>query len=155
MGLRKCDNYFFSISTAFTWPSWLGLLVIFAFPKDTIIKSGQKISFGATVTGLKPLNQNNIALILVGESGVNKIELEKIRKGFFNQISLLQKQILEAEKQLGTIVQTNVIKTASIDVQLPTESENQPVTIINSISADSKETVGLVAKIKRFFLRTQ
>ena len=128
---------------------------IFAFPKDTIIKSGQKISFGATVTGLKPLNQNNIALILVGESGFNKIELEKIRKGFFNQISLLQKQILEAEKQLGTIVKTDVIKTASTDVRLPTESENQPVTIINSISADSKETVGLVAKIKRFFLRTQ
>ena len=81
--------------------------------------------------------------------------MEKIRKGFFNQISLLQKQILEAEKQLGTIVQTNVIKTASIDVQLPTESENQPVTIINSTSTDLKETVGLVAKIKRFFLRTQ
>ena len=128
---------------------------IFAFPKDTIIKSGQKISFGATVTGLKPLNQNNIALILVGESGVNKIELEKIRKGFFNQISLLQKQILEAEKQLGTIVKTDVIKTASTDVRLPTESENQLITVINSTSTDSKETVGLVAKIKRFFLRTQ
>jgi len=81
--------------------------------------------------------------------------LEKIRKGFFNQVSLLQKQILEAEKQLGTIVKTDVIKTASTDVRLPTESENQLITVINSTSTDSKETVGLITKIKRFFLRTQ
>ncbi len=40
----------------------------FVFPEDTIIKAGQKISFASSITGLNPFNQNDVSIIVVGDS---------------------------------------------------------------------------------------
>ena len=130
--------------------------IIFAFPKDTIIKSKQKISFDSKITSLRPSTNQSVALILVGESGLNKIELEKAKKNFFIQVAQMQKQIQEIKEQIKRVASDNTSssKEDNLDLQVEnqtTSNQNQTATVISAIPEQGK-TTGLLGLIKKFFL---
>jgi hypothetical protein len=75
---------------------------VFIFPEDTIIKVGQSISFGHSVTGLQPINIYDASLIVVGDT-VNKtfipppsnlaVEKEKQVADLYIKAQALQEEI--------------------------------------------------------------
>lgn len=130
----------------------------FVFPEDTIIKAKQRISFPAKITGLYPVN-NNAVLVVVGDpnkpsinptsnqiSDENKLKVASIE----SQILALQNKIIEMRQagngQAGSLI-SNSTQTASAALSL--EGEN----LVSE--ADFEYQSGWLGALKRFFLKTK
>lgn len=138
---------------------------IFVFPKDTIIKAGQKISFGSEITGLVPSSATGISLVVVGTEVRPQKVLAEIEEQRLEQIARVQSQLLVLQKQLASISNqqdgTNVAMTnvtSPIAEELVGPEDNEPQTAL-AIDAIPESTTGIMSKwletLKRFFFRTQ
>ncbi|GEM_PF-2470560 len=131
---------------------------LFVFPEDTIIKAGQKISFASSITGLQPLNENNVSMIVVGDSlnkafipvvqiAENKPDDKKL------QIEVLYSKAQEIQKQLATLP-----KESNLAVRQPSDSNVATAFLsLNSNSTSSATTTqisrrGWFQTVKEFFL---
>ncbi|MDO8728759.1 MAG: PKD domain-containing protein [bacterium] len=143
---------------------------IFAFPKDTIMKPGQKISFGANVTGLTPSEQSEISLMIVGtefklQEIMIKVEEQRLDKiaQVRSQLSVLQQQLTALSSQQNIAKSTKVIKNPVIDEPVVKElveteiDESQTASAIDAITVE--ESSGIIKNwlqtLKRFFFRTE
>ena len=139
---------------------------VFAFPRDTIIKAGQKISFGADVTGLDASGQSSVSLLIVGTEIRPQEVIAKMEEQRLEQITRIQSQLLVFQRQLADIsnqqngADATVAAVASPIVEKPVEPEdNKPQTAL-AIDAVIPETSsnamnGWLQTLKRFFFRTQ
>lgn len=130
----------------------------FVFPRNTIIKAGQGISFGSRVTGLSPYSIDNVQIMVLGETENPKI-IAKIEKQKTEKIASLEKQI--------SILQQKMLDVPSLATQpgLPTNKAQKiesvvekepPESLIDEIvpqTAAAKE--GWFGVLKRFFLRVK
>lgn len=142
---------------------------IFAFPRDTIIKAGQKISFGANVTGFNSLEQSDISLVIAGteikpQEIMAKIENQRLEKIAYtqNQISTLKKQLADIYNRQNiaksTGVATNpIIEGTTTEGLVGPKNESQTATLINVVTP--KASSGIIKNwlqtLKQFFFRTQ
>lgn len=130
---------------------------LFVFPEDTIIKSGQKISFVSSITGLRPLDENNVSMIVVGDS-LNKafapaIQIVESKEDNKQQIEILLSKAQEIQRQLAMMpVESNFVVS-------PRNEQNTAATFValNLISSSSASTTqnsnrGWFQIIKEFFL---
>lgn len=108
---------------------------VFAFPKDTIIKSKQSIFFSSKVTGLLPANVHEV-LILVKRNKTEQIEFIQ------NQIASLRQQVANvSEPPYLAIQQSSEVREEEVELV-----EIQTATVVKS---------GWFETFKRFFLRTR
>lgn len=128
---------------------------IFAFPKDTIIKAGQKISFSAKVTGLDLSGQSGVSLVIVGtevrpQELMVMVEQEKQEeiKRLSTKLNALQGELTRmktTELSLGLIKQPN----NNTQTALAIESISQEPSLPNEQRFNWFQT------LKRFFLRAE
>jgi len=142
---------------------------IFAFPKDTIIKSGQKISFGANVTGLNLLEQSGVVLWIVGtelkpQEIMAKIEEQRLEKiaQVNNQLSTLRQQLAILSNQQSVakarVFSNSTIEKSTTEEFVETENnESQTASVIDAVTPE--ESSGIIDRwfqtLKHFFFRTQ
>ena len=139
---------------------------IFVFPKDTIVKAGQRISFGGHITGLTPFGPSNVSLMVVGTEIKPQEVLARIEEQRLEQITRMQSQLLVLQKQLADIsnqrnsanVTTATIASPIVE-KLVEPKDNKPQTAL-AIDAVIPETSsnamnGWLQTLKRFFFRTQ
>ncbi len=130
---------------------------IFVFPEDTIVKAGQKISFASSITGLHPLDENNVSMIVVGDNlnkaFVSAVQVAENKKDNKQQIEVLLSKAQEIQKQLTTI------PTESNLVVSPRNEQNTATAFValNLISSSSTTTTqsfrrGWLQTIREFFL---
>jgi len=134
----------------------------FVFPEDTIIKAGQKISFASSITVLNPFSQNDVSMIVVGDS-LNKAFVPAVLisenkpddKDKKQQIEILYAKAKEIQKQLATITPDPELHLA---VRQP--SDSNVATAFLSLNSNSTSTAtttktfheGWIQTIKEFFL---
>ncbi len=89
----------------------------FVFPEDTLIKSGAKISFASSITGLRPVNIYEVSLVVVGSEMIKQNE-EMVKANMTAQIQELQNKVAfipkENRPEIIPAVQNN--QTASVIV---------------------------------------
>ncbi|MEK7461515.1 MAG: PKD domain-containing protein [Patescibacteria group bacterium] len=143
---------------------------IFAFPQDTIIKSGQKISFSANITKLSSSGLSDTSLIIVGTeikpqeilAKVEKQKLEKITQ-INNQLSTLRQQLASlshrpvATRQTESTISSVTNTTIAAESAETGDGKSQVASVANAITPN--ESFGMIKTLfqtlKRFFLRTQ
>src|SRR3972149_574394 len=72
----------------------------FVFPKDTLLKAGQSISFSSKMTGLNPVTSKDVSIVVLGENmnmsniaaQVEKQRLEKI-SSIYTEIAGLKEKL--------------------------------------------------------------
>ena len=142
---------------------------IFVFPKDTIIKAGQKISFGANVTGLNLLEQSGVVLWIVGtelkpQEIMAKIEEQRLEKiaQVNNQLSTLRQQLAILSNQQSVakarVFSNSTIEKSTTEEFVETENnESQTASVIDAVTPE--ESSGIIDRwfqtLKHFFFRTQ
>ena len=141
---------------------------VFAFPRDTIIKAGQKISFGTNVTGLDTSGQSSVSLVVVGtevrpQEVITKMEKERqeeIRR-LSSELDVLRDKLarLEAEKRSSNLTQEPVQNPTAIASEVPNpvgNGEFQTALILESTNAIQPTVLsGWLDTLKRFFFGTQ
>ena len=141
---------------------------IFVFPRDTIIKAGQKISFGANVTGLNTSGQSDVSLAIVGTAirpwevvaKIDKERQEEIRR-LLSELDVLRAKLagLEAEKRPSNLTQESTQNPATVagGSQNPAENgESQTALVLESTNTIQPTRLGdWLNTLKRFFFRTQ
>lgn len=140
---------------------------IFVFPQDTIVKSKQKVSFGANVTGLSPISQFQVSLLIVGTEVKPQEVMAKIAEQKLEQIAYVQSQISKLQKQLvdvsskqkivksKEVVTDPVIKnTSSVEA---VNNEPQTASVINIVAPKSNSRVvsSWWQTLKHFFFGAQ
>ncbi len=139
---------------------------IFAFPRDTIMKAGQKISFGANVTGLDTSSQSSVSLVVVGTEVRPQEVLARIEEQRLEQIAHIQSQLTVLQEQLAGIsnhqnsanaTMTTVASPIIGELVEPENNESQTALVIGAmIPETSSNTIGSwLQTLKRFFFRTQ
>ena len=130
----------------------------FVFLQDTIIKSGQSISFPQKATGLNPAGTYDASLIVVGDNmgGTelrNKIEEQKAEK-----ITQIQSQITSLQQKIAQIY---AYPTPNLAVQPPSEEiveePEESMELEKDEMAEPQTALandGWFVVLKRFFLRT-
>jgi PKD domain len=134
---------------------------IFTFPRDTILKAGQKISFSTNVTGLAPSEQSEVSLMVVGteikpQEIMAKIEEQKLEKIAYvrNEISILQKQLADVSSRQNIAKSTEVITGPTND---ESNTESQTALVIEAVAPETDTSMikNWFQTLKRFFFRTQ
>jgi len=143
---------------------------IFVFPKDTIIKAGQKISFGANITGLSVSGLSDVSLMIVG-TGIKpqeimaKIEEQRLEKiaQVNNQLSMLRQQLAVLSNQQKFAKSTEIATQSVAEEQVAEElvesenNESQTASVIDAVTPE--ESSGIIDRwfqtLKHFFFRTQ
>jgi competence ComEA-like helix-hairpin-helix protein len=142
---------------------------IFILPMDTIVKSGQKISFSSAVTGLLPQQVADVFLMVVDIEARPQDLIAKIDKERLAKIANIQNEIAVLEQRKLALSQTQSFNNNSA---VAVSGENSQDLVVENTIDDSSESqralvVGAVATststklnnwtqtIKRFFLRTQ
>lgn len=142
---------------------------IFIFPRDTIIKAGQKISFGANVTGLNAPGLSAISLMVVGaETGVQDIivKMEKARQEKIGRLSaelnVLQDELakLKARERSSSPIQEELKRSGAMtdEVQNTASGGDKPQTALASQAAEAvlpSKLDGWFETVRRFFFRAQ
>jgi len=140
---------------------------VFAFHQDTIIKTGQSVSFGSKVTGLYATGQSRVSLLVVGTEAkpwdiLAKIEQQKQLEmaRISAQLSLLRDELakLEVEDHKSNVAETPTPGLTSVDKENSAESETdnvQTASALQSVAADRQGSGGWLDIVRRFFLRTQ
>ncbi len=108
----------------------------FVFPKDTIIKSGQRISFGSNLTGLRPLNIDDVQLF-----GAYNIE-----KQVGDRIAYFKKELIAKREELANMTAIS----SSLNKEEATSSVEMRK---NSEVKEASVRTGWLALLRRFFLR--
>ncbi|MBI2673980.1 MAG: helix-hairpin-helix domain-containing protein [Candidatus Zambryskibacteria bacterium] len=139
---------------------------IFAFPKDTIIKAGQKISFGANVTGLSSSIPSEVSLMIVGteikpQEVMAKIENQKLEKitQINNQISTLRQQLVSISNQQNNVNAATTVNASPLTEESIESENNESQTALVADAITSEESSGIIKSwlqtLKHFFFRTQ
>jgi len=135
----------------------------FTFPKDTIIKTGQKISFGANVTSLYPVSIRDVFILVLGESTgqaniAAKIEKQKLEQiAFINtELTSLQNKLVELKKEENGTSQLSSapsITAVPVTEELVEVKETQTALALDAVKeVESSRIRGWFQKIKSFFL---
>ncbi|MEX2014101.1 MAG: PKD domain-containing protein, partial [Parcubacteria group bacterium] len=133
---------------------------IFAFPQDTIIKAGQKISFSSPATGIAPTAIGDVSLVVVGTEVKPQQIMVKISEQKAEQIASIQTKIRELQQRLAVAVEReNHNRATSNMVIQPAEEEElkespQTALVLDAVQ-ESRDTVSWLKTIQRFFLRTR
>lgn len=131
---------------------------VFLFPKDTIVKSGQVITFASKTTELQPYSVNNVQLMVIGQIEQSKIK-EKLESIKQERITYLQTQIETLQSQLASMPRENYVKveitTVAPLVSIPilSETATQTAAVIQSLPQPNRS--GWVATFKNFLMRRQ
>lgn len=133
----------------------------FAFPKDTIIKSGQSINFSKKVTGISPTSSLEVGLITLGGYANRKV-VEKSLSEYKEQRALeLRKEISLLESRKSALMQQNFVASAGvIDLATSTDEDleevDQTAIAIEAIPRTQESPgEGWFSVVKRFFLRNR
>lgn len=135
---------------------------VFAFPKDTIVKAGQKISFVSTLTGLT----NPAGATLVVGLGSTSQEIALAHEADrLQRIALIHEEIRNLQSQLALAVaaeprpSTNTEPTAESEkseIAQTGEGLTQQASVLGSVSTSSRSGLAnWFGNIKKFFLRNR
>jgi hypothetical protein len=134
---------------------------VFIFPKDSIIKGKQKISFSSATTGLTPSSPAEVSLIVVGTEANLQNITARISEQNKEKISEIQDKLASLKQELATIPKKELepINTTE-EVPSLSSQENlitQTALVVDSISVqeDPDPKLSWFGKIKRFFLRNR
>ena len=137
---------------------------VFPFPKETIVLSGQKISFANSTTGLSPLNIAQVYLMTIGDNpnlsvnGISKSEETRQKS-----IAQIQNQVAELRQTLALVNERNMLPKANLVQGSATEAEEvleapaveAEAHTANALSgAESVIRLSWLTKLKKFLLGT-
>jgi len=128
----------------------------FVFPRDTIIKAGQSISFSAGTTGLYPAWSGEVDLIVLGEPiGQNHIN-KKIEEHRLTKITDIKNNIAILEQRMAVMRATVQVdeETQFFTVDDVEDTSEKDVTL-TATAVQSAHSDGWFDTIKRFFLGTR
>lgn len=132
---------------------------VFVFPQDTIIKAGQKISFGSNVTGLDLSRQLGVSLATVGTEVRPQEVIAKIDKERQEKIAHLSIELGVLQDRLAVMVAREDVQKSSIIEQKDKEiieSQSQTALVLDTVSEeDAGNLGGWLETLKHFFFRTQ
>lgn len=124
---------------------------IYSFPKDTIIRPKQIISFSERATGLKPLNQHEVTLIAQGDEPQARQIFEKASEQKALEIAKIQEEILALQNELFSVSKNINTQTITEDTEVSNNDEILPAAV--SEAHIVKEYKSWWSMIKKFFLR--
>jgi|SRR3989344_762120 len=147
----------------------------FVFPKDTLLKAGQSISFSSKMTGLNPVTSKDVSIVVLGENmnmsniaaQVEKQRLEKI-SSIYTEIAGLKEKLAvysKAEESTNKKKESPVVESLISDevlaveeplvVEIKEEAEEPEIMPVASAAtgAESSGFWGWLSKLKRFFLK--
>ncbi len=124
----------------------------FVFPQDTLLKSGQRISFSSKVTGLYPHSVGEVYLLTLGGVEPNKVEKE-IEEKRLEMMSSIENKLSLLRSELSSAVEGSEVVESDVPV-----SQVASVAMAVSEPRDMVETEvesgsGWWQKFKRFLLR--
>ena len=139
---------------------------VFNFPKDTIIKAGQKISFISNVTGLHPLSASEVFIIVLGESNESANIAATIEKQKLEQIVSINTELVGLQNQLAkltaeikpinsvSVASTPVISASPVVIEQPIEvRKTQKALVVDAVTGVKSSGIkGWFERIKMFFL---
>lgn len=135
---------------------------IFIFPRDTIIKAGQRISFGANITGLDLSKNPRVSLIVVGTEVKSyevlaRVEAERQEeiKRLSLELNMLQDKLaaLQTGTRLSNVAQKQVTPL-EVTVDATQTGESQTALVLESVGTIRSTAIDNWLKfLKRFFLR--
>lgn len=142
---------------------------VFTFPKDTIIKAGQKISFGVNVTGLYPVSSRDVFILVLGENTgqvrqvditakVEKQKLEQIASintelaGLQNKLVELRKEEKSAPQASSVPPPTTVVSRVEEPIKVHETQTASALDATTEIEVKSSKIRDWFQKIKSFFL---
>ncbi len=136
---------------------------VFVFPKDSIIKGKQKISFSAETTGLAPRNLAEVGMMVVGTETSSEKIAAKMAKQADEKIVSIQREIESLKQKLAASAPRESQPAALISAPLiqPEQAEviSKPEEITpqtaSAVASVSESKTGWFARFKKFFLRTQ
>lgn len=140
---------------------------IFVLPQDTIIKSGQKISFTSNVTGLNPINQSYVSLVIVGTEArpqevIAKMEGQRLEKitSIRNEIAVLEQRrlaLLQRQTPNPEAVAENENRPLITEIEdIEDRATGQTALVLDSVSEAEFGRMGnWLQTLKSFFFRTQ
>lgn len=136
---------------------------IFTFPRDTIIKAGQKISFSTDVTGLEFANQSGASLIVMGTEVRPQEIIAKVEKQRLEKIVTIRNEIAVLEQRKLSLLRREVASPEVTEDNAEENEENsntapavQTALVLDSVPESKSDKInGWLDTLKRFFLRTQ
>jgi hypothetical protein len=132
---------------------------MFIIPKDTIIKSGAKISFSAKATGLHPVGESAVGFMVLGEESDTLETKEELERYKTEQVSHIQEKITALEKQMaGLQISSQPEASADAEVEQETMKGNtagaETASAVASLPESGSESeTGWFDIVKMFFLR--
>ncbi|MEX0919430.1 MAG: helix-hairpin-helix domain-containing protein [Parcubacteria group bacterium] len=133
----------------------------YGFPRDTILKPGQKINFSTKVTKLDPNSSQEVFIVVIGGYPNSLIMKEKIKEYKSKRIEEINMEVATLQNRLVSIRQANFYQNNSAqEVVVVEETEevdalqeiSQTASVIDSLSDPNQESRGWLSVIKRFFL---
>ncbi len=124
----------------------------FVFPKDTILAARGRISFGAKVTHMHPLNEAEVQILVIGETERPKIA-QKLLEEKEARIREIQSKITSLKRELEQRFIVDSSRTSSVSIsplepeQEKIQEESSPITPTSDAAANGWQQV-----LKRFFL---
>jgi hypothetical protein len=131
----------------------------FLFPKDTLIRAGQSVSFGFKATGLMPHHLNDVQLLMIGEIEHPKI-YQKIEERKREKILSLQGEVEILKAKLVSLYTTHDLERRGLPTPSSTASTTQNL-VISDLNKNDQSAVAARIKsrwltaFKKFLLRNK
>ena len=129
---------------------------IFAFPRDTIIKAGQKVSFSTTVTGLS--GEQNTSLVVVGTEVRPQVVIAKLTEERQKEVARLSTELNALQNKLAELKNKKPLSPLQVQGELPkivTKESQTALALESSNTIEPKKISNWFKTLKQFFLRTQ
>ncbi len=128
----------------------------FIFPRDTILEGGERVSFGAKITGLHPADTASVQILVVGDTERPEIG-EKLALEKATRITELQSSIAALQLEMVRMSVGRAVTAAPSPIAEPIQPEVEVETATQAASASesiSQLPVGWLETIKHFFFGT-
>lgn len=138
----------------------------FLFPQDTIINSGQKISFASNITGLYPSSTRDVFVKVVDPGIELRQNREVMDEQKLEQIAYIKSKAHELQKKIASFYDKDEVTDNSVRVVRNIESEmvddsigSQQALVLEAVSNleedGGSEQEGWFGRLKKFIFRTQ
>lgn len=114
---------------------------VFTFPKDTIIKAGQKISFGANATGLYPKTSHDVMILILGENNGSTNIAARIEKQKLEQIISISTELAGLQNKLTELTGGEKVAPA------PTFTESEIGAPTENVEVENEGEKEMVAEV--------
>ncbi|PIP55616.1 MAG: hypothetical protein COX06_02295 [Candidatus Zambryskibacteria bacterium CG22_combo_CG10-13_8_21_14_all_42_17] len=132
----------------------------YIFPKDTILKGKQSISFSSNMTGLVPASSDGVYILVLGNNMATNDFTAQIAEQKQKKINTISTELSEIKEKLALYSEAEEVvvkpeETIEAKLTVAEEPEEGPETVLTASVVSGSEKSGFWGWLKRFFLRTE